>query len=48
MHVMSTGAQLGTFEPFEIGDEEIVLTGLWLDKLDPSCRILLRNRNRMG
>jgi hypothetical protein len=36
----STGAQLGTFEPFEIGDEEVVLTGLWLDHLDQFCRIV--------
>ncbi|WP_239619310.1 hypothetical protein [Cohnella mopanensis] len=38
---VSSGAQHGTFEPFEIGDEEVVLTGLWLDKLDPSYRIVL-------
>jgi hypothetical protein len=36
----SSGAQLGTFEPFEIGDEEVVLTGLWLDHLDLSSRIM--------
>ena len=40
IHSASSGAQLGTFEPFEIGDGEIVLTGLWLDHLDPSCRIM--------
>jgi hypothetical protein len=41
MNAASSGAQLGTFEPFEIGDEEVVLTGLWLDKLDSSYRIVL-------
>lgn len=39
LHSASSGAQHGTFEPFEIGDEEVVLTGLWLDRLDPSYRI---------
>ncbi len=37
----SSEAQLGSFEPYEIGDEEVVLTGLWLDHLDPSYRIVL-------
>jgi hypothetical protein len=40
IHFASSGAQLGTFEPFEIGDEEVVLTGLWLDHLDLSHRIM--------
>lgn len=41
IHAASSGAQLGSFEPFEVGDEEVVLTGLWLDNLDPSYRIVL-------
>ena len=36
----SSGAQLGAFEPFIIGEEEVVLTGLWLEHLDPSYRIV--------
>ncbi|BBI35655.1 hypothetical protein [Cohnella abietis] len=40
IHFASSGAQLGTFEPFEIGDAEVVLTGVWLDHLDPSYRIM--------
>jgi hypothetical protein len=36
----SSGAQFGTFKPFEIGDEEVVLTGLWLDNLERSYRIM--------
>ncbi|RED76853.1 hypothetical protein [Cohnella phaseoli] len=41
IHFASSGAQLGSFKPFEVGDEEVVLTGLWLDNLEPSHRIVL-------
>jgi hypothetical protein len=37
----SSGAYFGTFEPFIVGDEEIVLTGIWLEKLEPAHRIVL-------